>query len=292
VSSSSSFVWFDLYSNTPSPSSFKTLAVELRSQARINVVKEFLKRLHILSIKRYGSINMPPSVNVRVFMSGYMIAFWRADVFEDVEAELERTLFECTVPLMELVETIATQLAAHGSFLQVNTAAFQGMLHTFNENFWRWNIPNGVRIKKRITNALIALEVAEAELPDDETQDCELRDQITKQTLNLRRKLLAISGPQALAEFDASQEPSRKSLREIRAARVEGHMMGGEEDVVRYQGDRLSNEELAHELLLDPTFRLDGEGNGPFKDEFRSTVRKTFHEVIFFCTMGWNNFIC
>ena len=280
---------------TPSSSSFDTLVVELRSQARINVVKEFLKRLHILAIKRYGSIDMPPSVNVRVFMSGYMIAFWRADVFEDVEAELERTLFECTVPLMELVETIATQLAAHGSFLQVtrdHTAAFQDAMKTYIECFKRWKIPDGLRIKKRITNALIALEVAEAELPDDETQECELRDQITKQTLNLRRKLLAISGPQALAEFDASQEPSRTSLREVRAARVEGYMMGGEEDVVRYQGDRLSNEELAHELLLDPTFRLDGEGNGPFKDEFRSTVRKTFHEVIFFCTMGWNNFIC
>jgi hypothetical protein len=265
VSSSSSL--FDLICIlTPSSSSFKTLVVELRSQARINVAKEFLKRVHILSFKRYGSIDMAPSVNVRVFMSGYMIAFWRSEVFEDVEAELEKALFECTVPLMELVETIATQLAAHGSFLQVNrdhTAACQGMMKTFIESFKRWKIPDGARISKRITNALIALEGAEAEIPAEEPLDSEIRDQIAKQIVQLRRKLLAIAGPEALAEYDASQEPLRKTIRESQAARAEV-MGGGEEEVVRYQTDKMSNEQLAHELLLDPTFRLDSEGNGPF----------------------------
>ena len=94
----------------------------------------------------------------------------------------------------------------------------------------------------------------------------------------LRSKLLHIGGASALADYDASQEPWRRSVREQQEAATEGRE--GYEGVARYHTGKMTNEQLAHELLLDPAFCLDQDGDGPFKDELHTVVRKTFHEVM------------
>jgi hypothetical protein len=257
------------------------LVIELREQARIKVVKDCLMRIHYLSIKRHGNTDPSFMVNVRVFMSGYMIAYWQADVFENMNGALERALIQTTVPLMELVETMATYLAGNGSFLQMardHTEGFQDLMKRFFADFKLWKVPDEAKLTKRIINALIALEQGVANLPSDEPQDSRLRTEMRAQIERLRGKLLQIGGASALADYDASQEPWRRSVQEQQEAATEGRE--GYEGVARYDTGKISNEQLAHELLLDPAFCLDQDGEGPFKDELHTVVRKTFHEVM------------
>ena len=282
------------------------------------MARALLQRVHLSSTFRHRTLVQalaPNSVNTRVFLAGYMIAYRPTHVFESMGA-LEQGLFEAAGPVLESFQSIID--AVHNSptrdFQSVPSALtrdFTGLLFEFLDRFKAWKIPDEKRLTCRIKHALIALYRAEGHLPEGEPLDSPIRIEITTQIERLRTKLGKISGPEALEQFDrersvvmpgcsgptgggaggggpldepgsggASTKVTGCSLTKVSAASV-GSSAGAAlclSNVVRpSQLGRASNEQLAHELLLDSKFQLNQFGGYGAEDPVFQRIRQSFH---------------
>ena len=146
-------------------------------------------------------------------------------------------------------------------------------------------MPDEAKLTCRIKHALIALYQAEEHLPPAEPTDSKLRLEFRTQIDRLRTKLSQIAGPEALEQFDTQRRAGQPSGSgsgggppggggggggSSAAAGVGGSGSGSSAGVGSGAGaaglssgaypslpGRMTNEQLAHELLLDPTFQLD-----------------------------------
>ncbi len=253
--------------------SFEELVVFLREKPTIEATKNILMRIHHLSTFRHGSPRLalaPEHVNVRVFLAAFMIAYRPTHVFESI-GPLEQSLFEAALPLLGTFQRIVERVASAGSFQGVAfdlSCDFPTMLFEYLKRFKAWKVPDEAKLTCRIKHALIALYSAEQHLPPDEPKDSKLAVEFRTQIERLRAKLQQIAGADALAQFDAN-----------RAASV----------VVRTGGDafpsyamlpgRMTNEQLAHELLLAPAFQLDESGGSEVENPIYHRIRESFHQA-------------
>ena len=177
-----------------------------------------------------------------------MIAYKQSHVFEEIK-ELETTLIGSATVFVELVERIAKLILEQGSFSNLpkdTTANFSACLHKFLRDFNAWKIPDEAKLTRRIWHALNALEDAQIYLPEDEAQDSRLWVEFRTQTTRLRDKLRQIAGAAKVREFDASRRTARAEVQQL------GTLSRGRDMLPQ----RMSNEQLAHELMLDNAFQL------------------------------------
>ena len=219
---------------------FDSLVVFLREKSVITVSKECLQRIHMMTTFRHGlPSDAPQSVKVRTFLAGYMIAYYPTRVFESMDT-LEQALYDASVPMLTAFEQIWKLIHAGTQFSAVPhdlTKDFQALLFRYLKCFGEWKVPDQRNLQLRITHALAALYEAEARLPPEEREDSKLRVQFRAQIQELRAKLLQVAGPDALRAFDENPRAPGASLPRL-----------------------YTNEQLAHELLLDPTFQLEEYG--------------------------------
>jgi hypothetical protein len=196
-----------------------------------------------------------------------MIAYKPSYIFDSIQT-LEKALIEAAKLMLSSFNTIIRFTVQTGSLQFINNeflAKFSLQLYDYLRCFKAWKIPNEAKLLKRIKNALTALYQAEAFLPVDEPVDSEMRNEFRVQIERLRGKMLSIGGPEVLAEFDST-----------RPALVAGIERG--RGRVNWP-ERTSNEQLAHELLLDPTFQLGDDGDYATIDASARGIRQHFHEV-------------
>ena len=220
--------------------SFDSLVVFLREQSVITLSKACLQRIHLMTTFRHGLLSgAPESVNVRMVLAGYMIAYRPTHVFEAMGAR-EQALFDASVPMLTAFERIWKLINAGTRFSAVPhdlTKDFQALLFHYLKCFGEWKVPDQRKLQLRITHALAALYEAEARLPPEEQEDSKLRVQFRARIQELRTKLLQVAGPDALRAFDENPRAPGASLPRF-----------------------FTSEQLAHELLLDPTFQLEEYG--------------------------------
>jgi hypothetical protein len=125
------------------------------------------------------------------------------------------------------------------------------------------------KLNCRIKHALIALYEAEQHLPSDEPEDSKLKVEFRSQIERLRSKLQQIAGVQALTDFDENRA----------SGRAVAPMPGGVGAYSALPG-RLTNEQLAHELLLDPEFQLNESGGCNIENPIYHRIRESFHQVM------------
>ena len=252
--------------------------VFLREKPIIAVTKACLQRIHVLTTFRHGSPAQalsPDNVNVRVFLAAFMIAFRPSHVFESMGA-LEQQLYEVALPLMVKFEQIATRVISSPSGFQGVpsdvTNGFPEMLFEYLKRFKAWKVPDEAKLTCRIKHALIALYQAEGHLPPDEPDDSKLKIEFRIQITRLRSKLEQIAGRSALDEFDAQRGTSTVPT-------IAGP--GGSTGAGAYASlpGRMSNEQLAHELLLDPMFQLDDSGGCSVENPVYHRIREGFHQA-------------
>lgn len=230
----------------------------LREAPVIAVSKQFLQRLHRVSVL----LNRPSvavteytteCVNVRVFLALYMIALRPTHVFESM-GPLETSLWDVAKPLLRCFESIIQQLTARDNMLWAVDielrASFQALLMDYLRKFKAWKIPDAEKLACRIRNALVSLYDAERHLPPGELPDSKLREKFTEQISRLRFKLQQIAGPPALVDFDA-QIVNGIFTRGAVPVHVGGFIT---------MRSGMSSEELAHQLLIDPSFQI-GDGD-------------------------------
>jgi hypothetical protein len=288
--------------------SFEHLVVFLREKEVIASTNNSLQRIHKLCISRHGS---PPSassgnVNARVYLAAFMIAYRPTHVFESMGA-LETALYDSAYPLTTRFQSILECIARVGGAFQAVpvelTTGFLEMLHLYLDCFKAWKVPDEVnrfivvvvfllssypflrviiiiinpppqaKLTCRIKHALIALYQAEDNLPADEPEDSKLKIEFRTQIERLRSKLQQIAGPDALRVFD--QERSGGGGGRAVAMRYAGGAAG----VYSTIPDRMTNEQLAHELLRDQAFQLDDKGGSSAENPVFHRIRESFHQA-------------
>ena len=268
--------------NTPllflSLCSFDALVLHLRSPPVIAAAKQFLSRVHRLSVVVHGAPVDPAgsaTVNVRVFLAAYMIAARPTHVFESM-GQLEQAVFEVAGPLIATTERMARDIVAAGSFRGVSrdvAVAFVPQLFEFIRRFRAWKVPDEAKLTCRIQHALVALYQAKSQLPTNEPVDSPLSVELRTQIERLRNKLRVIAGAEALAQFDT-----------VHGIQADGTMAGAAATpavalgAYTPPGTRVSNEQLAHELLLDPAFQLSDDGDVA-ENPVAHRIRASFHRV-------------
>ena len=252
----------------------------LREKDMIVSCKACLQRVHSLSVFRHGSPTAalsPENVNVRVFLAAYMIAFFPQRVFDNM-GPLENALFEVAGPLIALFERICRIIhsSPERSFRAVPadvSREFPAMLFSYLTRFKAWKVPDEAKLTCRIRHALTALYDAERHLPPDEPEDSQLKVEFRTQIKRLRDKLSQIAGRAALEEFDAGREASSLDL--------DGPMVANFTTTAAnlMPTGRMTNEQLAHELMLDPCFQLNDEGTCEQENPSFLRIRESFHRA-------------
>ena len=227
---------------------------------------------------------------MRVFLAGFMIAYRPTHVFESMGA-LEHELLEATTPLLATFQKIVDCIrsSAGHSFQDVPhelTKNFPTMLFEFLKRFKAWKVPDEAKLTCRIKHALIALYQAEEHLPPDEPEDSKLKIEFRTQIERLRNKLLQIAGADAVKLFDEQRKKGQIPSGSGGSGGGEGKGgaggVGGAGGAYAALPGRMTNEQLAHELLLDPTFQLDESGGCSVENPVFHRIRESFHQVSYF----------
>ncbi len=214
------------------------------------------------------------NVKVRIFLSAYLIALFPNEVFEkqhDLEP-VEKSLLEISARLSIRFERILRLSVQKGDFRRVPaelTVDFVPMIFTFMRLFLQWKEPSERNFSQRVVNAMTALDDSLSVIPDDTTDPERLRckAELQEQLARLEQKLRCLSGGiEALALF----EERRRKKAEERARQPSMDM-----------GVRPSNEQYAHELFLNPSFRLDSRYMGAITAE-ELAASESVQKVIFF----------
>ena len=255
--------------------SFEALVVFLREKPVIAAMKAALQRIHILTTFLHGSPKKLSleTVNARVYNAAYMIRYHKDKVFESM-GKLEQPLLEISATLLDMFHGICTKIMGNTKCFREAvpvelTADFPTTLFEYLTRFKTWKIPDEAKLTCRIQHALVALHQAEKLLPADEPEDSNLKAEFRTQTGRLREKLQQIAGKEALEKFD-------RELPE-RCKRPLGVGAGGAEVAAALQQGKMTNESLAHELLLDPTFLLDDSGGSGLDNPVFQRIRESFH---------------
>lgn len=258
--------------------SFETLAHFLREPNIISSSKICLRRIHILCDIRHGSPNqalIPENINIKVFLAGFMIAYTPTHVFESINI-LENELLEAATQLFKNFYLICESILSskNNSFQNVSheiTKDFSTLLYEYLKKFKAWKVPDEEKLKCRIIHALNALYQANDQLPLDEPDDSKLKTEFRNQIKRLRNKLQQISGIEVLNQFDEqykTQQPIQKLINKNLSGGLYTQLPG-----------KITTEQLAHELLLNPNFQLDKSNGCSVENPIFQRIKETFHQA-------------
>ena len=233
-----------------------------------------IKSINDASKLRHGADGAAEGViNPRIILVSFLISYWPTHVFESMAAT-EQSLYNAAASFVDKLQRILARLATSRTFESVPfdlTEDFSPILAKYLRCFSDWKIPDTRKLTLRIQHALVAIDSAKACLPSDEPVDSTINVALDNQTVRLREKLRQIAGADVLAQFDANRPAPRN-------ANPSGTGVGRTPDGV------ISNEQLAHELLLDPCFQLTDAGE-VVENPVADGIRRSFHRVRLLLTL-------
>ena len=251
--------------------SFESIVLYLRQQPLINATTSCLSCVLALSSKLKPVDPLLQQTRVcdtRVFLASYMISLHPHKVFEGM-GELEKTLYDSTAPLVACWEQLLDSVR-HGEADRQLLLKFPELLADYRAKFKAWKVPDEAKLVARIKHALNALFQARDHLPADEPVDSKMMQEFQTQIERLRGKLRQVAGQAALDEYDALvQRREYPDVPDCARGAASGTTLPCS----------MTNEHLAHELLLDPTFRLDDCGSSGNATSVQVAIRESFHRA-------------
>ena len=257
---------------------FVDLLSDLRDTAKINVMKRIVQRIYSLTATA-GRFDIQENkiVNIRVFLAAFMIAYHPAQVFERT-TKLEVALCEAAVNMLKVFDVMCTDIAnsTRGSCLRETcekARTFPHVLHVYLDAFQAWKLPDEVKLTERIQHALDALAEAQGHLIESDADTPRFRIEFAAQQTRLRSKLLQIVGVKAFESLDAIRVKKDVAHALVLTKLETG--VSSSVDGYTARPKRMTNEGLAHELLLDPNFILDKRARG--ENPVHAKIRHSFH---------------
>lgn len=203
-----------------------------------------------------------PTVNARVFLASFMIALFPNDVF-DYTGAMETKLSDISTKLVNSFESLYNSIREgdpnrpYDAFNDENSRLFPAHLALYLDTFKEWKGVDEEKLIGRISYALLALYRAEANcLEDSPNDDSSILREIRDQIRSLNRKFKSIN-PDKFDEWNAKYPPG---VREI--ANPDGSQASSalQPNCLFAPSSRMSNEQVAYNLLLDPNYQLDDQG--------------------------------
>lgn len=189
---------------------FDDLSMRLRGVPLIKTMKLILYRVCVLTAE--GVRTCPGSgetntINVRVFLASFMIAYHPRSVFERVR-QLETELIDASIKMLAVFDAICLAIIdTHGDSFNKKpddeALTFPGVLHAYLKAFEAWKLLDEAKLTDRIKHALNALYHAEDHLIEGDQDTARLRTEFRSRQARLREKLVKIAGQVALDSLDA-----------------------------------------------------------------------------------------
>jgi len=249
--------------------SFDRLVAFLKMGNVIKHSKMLLFRVVAMCVQLFGKVADSSNnvsvvqVHSRIFLASFMVSGRPNHVFESLGA-MERELMEASNVMLHKFEGMIRALREHGiDAFRSHGADFQQVLLDYLVKFKTWKVPDEHKLLTRIKHALVALYQARAHVPDGDQLLQEFQAQIGR----LQGKFREIGGDAAFEQFQ--QEVEARGLENMVAENA--HL--APEALPR----QLTNEQLAHELLLDDSFQLMDDGMGC--NMGTNKIRETFHRA-------------
>ena len=260
-------------SDTP----FETIVETLKKEEVISSTKNMLHRVHRMCAYVHGS---PPTegpnaikgierVNIRVVISAFMIVANPLRVFGQDLDTLAEELKKKATELVECFEFIINEFkwvidsgGYHNQYMSDRnssaTQKFIRILYEYHHRFNAWKIPDEAKLVARIISALSALYNARNTILDGSSENSHLLGEFAVQINRLTGKLIQIGGRDKLKEFE--DDMLRNHGIQITTTVTNGNATFETQThfstFMASKYTKMSNEMLAHELLLDPTFLL------------------------------------
>ncbi len=183
-----------------------------------------------------------------------MISYFPDKVFDAVDSALERSLIDVSSRLSNIFHRIARCIVESGSISKVPrelTRAFIPTLFEYFDCFKSWKVQDELKLEKRIIRALIALEDSILLTRREDPGNTQILADLNAQIVRLRERLLSIRGKKVLDDYDEGRKEDRA------IAAMQEHSVGLSVGSCSCMGSsRLSSEEIAHEVLLNPNLRM------------------------------------
>ena len=239
----------------------------MRKTEVIAAAKDMLQAIH--EFLRNSNIDVQyflgqHDFKIRVFLAAYMIAVCPGHVFASMGAT-ETRLTTSSIALLTNLEAILDHIWISTNLNTVSCALideFPRLIANYFEDFRAWKVPDNVRLKGVILDSLRSLyaESRNLSVADEEALGI-TRVDFEEQIGSLRVKLLAIGGQAELDEFDAAPLPpatvvpapylTNEQLLQNASRIIRGAAF------TNFGTRNVSNMQIAHELLIDPSFQFE-----------------------------------
>ncbi|EKX51596.1 hypothetical protein GUITHDRAFT_102857 [Guillardia theta CCMP2712] len=233
--------------------------------------------------------------NVRVLMAAFLVVNRPGSCFESI-GHLEQQVQHAAADLVTTLRHICSSIESSRAqpLTQHDWSSWRPFLKQLNvylARFKDWKVPDEHKLTERIKHALLALYRAESHLSPDVQEYMPMKEEFRAQKAKLRAKMLQIAGAQGLESFDEAlrqqgftavdAEPSEETASSSSQGAGSSSRPAELPSSTNASGlsslpGRMTNEQLAHELLLDPAFKLDEQGAGYLDNPVLSKVRESF----------------
>lgn len=274
---------------------FEEISKQLRKRWIINIAKKTIERLlYILvraAIRTKQSYNNTKLIdekpNIRVFLAAFMLIARPDNCFETV-GYLERNVLNSANELVNCFKDICNRIESNKSITLNDWCSYMPFIEKLNDyltKFKDWKVPDENKLAERIKHAVTALYRAESHLTLNNPEYLSMKKEFGAQKIKLRSKMIQIAGVQALKELDNQLKEAGIFNEDLPTDNIQEIPNNTNASGLSSLPGRMTNEQLAHELLLDPTFKLDAEGAGYIDNPILSKVRESF-KIAF-----WNSLV-
>jgi hypothetical protein len=235
---------------------FETLHEYLRSEqvienglATVQAIQELVNS-RIIPVDNIHEQNTPIP-NIRVLLAAFLITSNPLSVFEHM-GTLDNKLLAAASAFVAILESIAFLLHTEQSFDAIPhrlTASFSLIIKAYMDCFHDWKTPDEDKIKKRIRNAIRALNSA---LLSTSIEDEDQRLQLNTNIERLQIKLAQIGGQEALDAVNEEllanpPQPVPPSPTQI---------LQPQHTATSIADWKMSHEQIAYEVYLDNSFQF------------------------------------
>jgi hypothetical protein len=260
--------------------SFDDLVAFLRRPGTTRLMTHTVLRVFYLCYgKRNTRCIAEANLNIRVFFAAYMIHFRARFVFENM-GQLETRLVALSGALLQQFERVSLELAGKPIQNIDNTITkdFPDTLQEYVLAFKAWKIRDEVKHANRLKHCLGALYATEAQVDRHDPRTLQLRAGVRAKIEQVSRKLVLVAGEAALRSYESANNLPHLAVQGVDKSGAPAAVCTAKENFTEgLFPDRLSNERLAHELMMDPRFALRDGGGSCAESPVFETMRASFH---------------
>jgi transcriptional regulator NrdR family protein len=265
---------------------------KLKDYHVIHALKKMIQRVYAMTDTKnklqHGQEEIK-NINVRVFATSYLFVWRKREGLKTTRSD-ETYLMENATAMLKIFDTICESITLSESWVDLKNAVkgvdlFNSTLHAYYNAYRVWSDGNRKRQTDRMNLALTALQEADDSLVCDDEDFEKIRHELRAEKIRFLDKIRYIGGEASVKAIEDLRLVMGKSAftteMDITAPDGSSGASPMEKDQHRWSAfpPLMSNEQLSHELQLDPGFKLDVDGYSKFENKTRSRIRKIFNNA-------------